>query len=306
MNRLFTIDARSILPLAAACACWGTATVITKGLLASVSPLTLLAVQLTFSVAGLWGVVLIRGRRPLSRREMIQQGLLGWLNPGLSYTFSLLGLASATASLSTLLWATEPILILGLAWLVLRERLSGRLSALSTVAILGVLLVSGILGGSALAAEWRSTALILAGVLCCALYTVLARRLNVETDTLFSLAVQQSAALIWAAALWPFERTLAGTATAFPADGPTWIGSGLAGLIYYALAFWFYLRGLRRVSASLAGAMLNLTPVFGVAGGYLFLGERLAPLQWLGAGLILAAVLALVARPAEPAPAASG
>ena len=45
--------------------------------------------------------------------------------------------------------------------------------------------------------------------------------------------------------------------------------------------------------------MLNLTPVFGVAGGYLFLGERLAPLQWLGAGLILAAVLVIVAWPAE-------
>ncbi|MBL8055822.1 MAG: DMT family transporter [Anaerolineales bacterium] len=302
MKRL-TIDTRPILALAAACACWGSATVITKSLLASVSPLTLLALQLTVSVAGLWGLLLIRGRRRLTRREMIQQGLLGWLNPGLSYTFSLLGLAAATASLSTLLWATEPILILGLAWLGLRERLSGRLTALSGVAVLGVLLVSGLLGGSALAAEWQSTVLILAGVLCCALYTVLARRLNAETDTLFSLAVQQSAALIWAAALWPFECTLAGTVTAFPADWPAWIGSGLAGLLYYALAFWFYLHGLRRVRASLAGAMLNLTPVFGVAGGYLFLGERLASLQWLGAGLILAAVLGIVVRPAEPAPA---
>lgn len=51
-------------------------------------------------------------------------------------------------------------------------------------------------------------------------------------------------------------------------------------------AFWFYLGRLSRVRAGLAGAILNLTSVFGVA----------------GAGLILAAVLALMARPAEPAP----
>ncbi len=233
--------------------------------------------------------------------ERLRQVLLGWLNPGLSYTFSLLGLATTTASLSTLLWATEPILILILAWLVLREPLSSRFISLSGVAVQGVLLVGGLLGGSSVAGEWRGMALILAGVFGCALYTVLARRWNIETDTLFSLAIQQSAALAWAAGLWPFERFITATGTAFPPDGPTWLWSALAGLLYYALAFWFYLRGLSRVSASLAGAMLNLTPVFGVAGGYLFLGERLAPPQWLGAGLILASALAIVMRPPEPA-----
>ena len=172
--------------------------------------------------------------------ERLRQVLLGWLNPGLSYTFSLLGLATTTASLSTLLWATEPILILILAWLVLREPLSSRFISLSGVAVQGVLLVGGLLGGSSVAGEWRGMALILAGVFGCALYTVLARRWNIETDTLFSLAIQQSAALAWAAGLWPFERFITATGTAFPPDGPTWLWSALAGLLYYALAFWFY------------------------------------------------------------------
>lgn len=40
---------------------------------------------------------------------------------------------------------------------------------------------------------------------------------------------------------------------------PTWFWSGAAGLLDYALAFWFYLRGLGQVRAGLAGAMLNRT-----------------------------------------------
>jgi drug/metabolite transporter (DMT)-like permease len=64
-------------------------------------------------------------------------------------------------------------------------------------------------------------------------------------------------------------------------------------MLYYALAFWLYLTGLRRIPAALAGLFLNLIPVFGVTTGYL-LGERLGFLQSLGSGLIIAAVGAML------------
>ena len=59
-------------------------------------------------------------------------------------------------------------------------------------------------------------------------------------------------------------------------------------------AFWFYIVGLKRVPASTAGQFLNLIPIFGVTGAAIFLGERLGPMQWLGAILILAAVAGIV------------
>jgi drug/metabolite transporter (DMT)-like permease len=70
--------------------------------------------------------------------------------------------------------------------------------------------------------------------------------------------------------------------------------AGISGVLYYALAFWFYLQGLARVQASMAGVFINLIPIFGIGGAYLFLGERLAPAQWLGAGAILAAVFGIM------------
>lgn len=54
-------------------------------------------------------------------RDTAQLGAIGILNPGLAYTISLLGLTQTTASNSALLWAAEPILIIGFACLILCE-----------------------------------------------------------------------------------------------------------------------------------------------------------------------------------------
>ena len=59
----------------------------------------------------------------------------------------------------------------------------------------------------------------------------------------------------------------------------------------YALAFWCYSIGLKQLPASMAGLFLNLIPIFGLGGAYLFLGERLTLVQWIGGTLILLAVI---------------
>jgi drug/metabolite transporter (DMT)-like permease len=70
-----------------------------------------------------------------------------------------------------------------------------------------------------------------------------------------------------------------------------------SGLVQYALAFWLYLVGLRRLHVGMAGLFLTLTPVFGMVGGMVFLGESATALQLAGAALILAAVATVVTRP---------
>jgi drug/metabolite transporter (DMT)-like permease len=67
-------------------------------------------------------------------------------------------------------------------------------------------------------------------------------------------------------------------------------------VIYYGLAYWFYLSALRHVPASFASASFYLIPVFGVAGGFVLLGERLGPSQWLGAAIVFVAVYAILRR----------
>lgn len=271
-----------------AAACWGLGGVMTKSMLADVPPLTLLVAQLVVSVLFLWAIVLAQKLRLPQRRDALRLGLTGLLNPGLAYTFSLIGLTLTTASMSALLWGTEPILILILAGLILRERLAPTLIGLAAVAMLGMVMILG-LGGNG--GSWLGNALILAGVACCAYYTVITRRLAADADPLLVIAVQQTFALIWALAIWPIELLRGETAVI---SLSTWLWAAVSGLTYYAFAFWFYIVGLKRVPASTAGQFLNLISIFGVAGATIFLGERLGLPQWLGAFLILAAVAGIV------------
>jgi drug/metabolite transporter (DMT)-like permease len=83
--------------------------------------------------------------------------------------------------------------------------------------------------------------------------------------------------------------------TVMPTDlTPLGLASAIgSGVLYYAGAYWFYLGALRHVPASFAAVSFYLIPIVGVAGGALLLGERLDPRQWLGAVIVLAAILAI-------------
>ena len=285
------------LSLVLACALWGIATVISKQLLNSVPPVTLLVLQLSTSVVVLWALTLASGLRSVSSRDLVPVALIGVLNPGLSYTLSMLGLAHTTASVATLLWAAEPAIIIAFAAVVLREAVTARLVALTITAASGVVLVSGLLSNGNLAASSGiGPALILGGVACCALYTVLSRKFACDIDPLLTVTVQQTAGLVFALAIWPFEMKNNGIDAALALPSSAFAGAMITGLLYYAFAFWLYLSGLRRVPASTAGMYLNLTPVIGVTIAFVWLGERLTSPQWLGAGIILASVLALLTQ----------
>ncbi|HET7211548.1 MAG TPA: DMT family transporter [Methyloceanibacter sp.] len=299
-----TIMACSIPPavsLSLACALWGIATVISKAILASVPPITFLVIQLVPSVFVLWILVATRGGHAQTWRGLLPLALLGLLNPGLAYTLSMLGLAQTTASVATLLWAAEPALIVVTAWLLLQETITVRFLAATAAAACGVLLVSGVVGGGhVLTAGAYGSALILGGVFCCALYTVFSRRIASTIDPLPAVAIQQTAGLAWVVAIWPLEPRGDAIGSLAALSNQELLGGTVSGLMYYAAAFWFYLNALRSVPATTASILLNLTPVFGVATAYVFLGERLTASQWLGAAIILISVLALLTWAAAP------
>ncbi|MBB3044447.1 EamA family transporter [Nocardioides sp. LMS-CY] len=295
----------AIVALVAAAACWGLGTVVSKQVVDDVTPLTLLPVQLAASCALLAGAAVLR-RAPFAwTAPMRRLALLGVLNPGAAYALGLIGLTSITASMYVLLWALEPVLILLLAALVLRERIPPGLAVLVAVAVLGVLVVVYRPGA---AGDPVGIALTVASVGFCAAYAVLTRRLLLDDSALAVVLVQQAAALGFAAVLATVV-TLAG-GTGWSLAGPdvvTWLVAAASGVVYYGLGFWFFITALRLVPASYAGAFLPLIPVFGLAAGYLA-GERLALTQWVGAAGIVAATVAIAlrGRAADPVEASRG
>jgi drug/metabolite transporter (DMT)-like permease len=291
---------RNVALLAGAAASWGLGTVVSKQAVAEMPALTLLVIQLAVSVAVMALVVRARGERLPASREGRLLGRLGLLNPGLAYALSLVGLTGITASLAVLLWATEPILILILAAVVLGERTGRLVIAASAVAIAGLLLVVAdpAAGGSGI-----GIALTIAGVVVCALYTVLTRRWLLGTDATFPVVLSQQ---LWALGLIAVVVPIAaatGQAVVPASLSPAGLASAaVSGLLYYALAYSCYLTALRAVRAPIAAAAFYLIPVFGLAGAFVA-GERLVPAQWIGAAVVVAAVAVITTRIAqEPQP----
>jgi hypothetical protein len=114
---------------------------VSKQVVDDIAPLTLLPVQLTVSCVFLFFVTLVRREPLIWSPPMRRLAALGVLNPGIGYALGLIGLTTITASMSVLLWGLEPVVILLLATLVLRERIPPLLALAVAVAMTGVLIV---------------------------------------------------------------------------------------------------------------------------------------------------------------------
>lgn len=284
-----TTSYRHALLLVAATACWGLGTVLSKRVLdQGVAPLTLLAIELLSSSLLLSMVALLLRVRLHWSLSLAKLALLGILNPGVAYALGLLGLVTISASLSVLLWATEPVLIMLLAVVLLREQVAAATVVAVAVALVGVLLVlyrpgaSGAVGG---------IALTVGAVTACAFYAVLTRWLLLNDSSLTVVLVQQVAALAFAVVLAVGAWLSGSSGLGLPSDAATWVLAAASGTVYYGLAFWFFIAGLRGVPASIAGSLLPLIPVFGLAAAYLA-GDLLTDRQGIGAALVVTATAA--------------
>jgi drug/metabolite transporter (DMT)-like permease len=290
---------RNVAFLILAAACWGIGTVVSKQAVAEIPALTLLAGQLAISV-GFLGILARLRRVPMpSGRDGRILGRLGLLNPGLAYALSLVGLTEITASLSVLLWATEPILILLLAAAVLGERLGGPILVPTAAAIAGLALV---VFDPAASGSFTGVALTVAGVGVCAVYSVATRRWlpGASDSTLGVVLAQQIHALGLAVAVVAGLAVLGEPAAPSPVSAAALASAAVSGLLYYAFAYLFYLSALRVLPASVAASSFYLIPLFGVGAAWL-VGERLEPLQWLGAVVVVVAVAVITTWPLRDA-----
>lgn len=286
---------RDVAALVLASVCWGLGTVISKAALIEVPPLTLLAIQLAASLVVLGVLMRHRGISFRTQGSPLL-GRLGLLNPGVAYALSLLGLSTITASLSVLLWALEPLMILALAAWFLRERMTPAFVALSLVAIAGMTLI--IYDPSSGASQMIGIVLTVGGIGCCAVYSVVTRRWIPDARETSQVVLAQQAHALGLALVLVLVVGLAGGQVAPTSLTPTGLASAIgSGALYYAGAYWFYLGALRRVPASFAAVSFYLIPIVGVAAGTIFLGERLDLQQWMGVVIVLGAVLAIIRQP---------
>ncbi len=82
----------------------------------------------------------------------------------------------------------------------------------------------------------------------------------------------------------------------FQVPGRVWFGIGYLAFLSTLIGYWFYLEGVKRLSASRAAIFQNLVPIFGVGLSVILLGEIFDPLIHISSILLIITGITLVNR----------
>jgi len=284
------VSAGDLLRLAVLAACWGLAFVFIRvavlplGAFALVELRALLGCLVLLLYASMSGVA-IEWRR--NWRKFVIFGALGSAFP-----FTLIALAQTvlSASLAVVLVTMAPLFSALIAAFWLGDRMTVRKTGGLLLGLVGVAFLTGFKPDSAGAAPPWAVALALATA---ALYGVAGVYSKRSLAGIAPLAAAAGSQLGAALLLLPL-------ALVFPPNAAPslvqWLNVAALAVFSSALAFILYFRLIDSIGPVKTVSVNYLTPLFGVAGGVLVLGEPLSANLLIGLAMILAGVTLVLGR----------
>jgi probable blue pigment (indigoidine) exporter len=207
------------------------------------------------------------------------------LNYGLFIVLNTLSLVWLKASEAVVITYTLPVWASLLAWPMLGERPTVRKILALVLALGGVALL---VGADADGASWRTLPAALLGLAAAfsfGLGTVLAKKHPLRLPPTTAVAWQAFLGMLLVVALASFEQPHWGNVTA-----GGWASIAFIAAIPLSVAYLTWFRALRLVPASTAATTVLLSPVVGVIGSGVLLGETFGPRQIVALVTTLAGV----------------
>lgn len=273
--------------LALAASIWGGMYVVSKIVLAVISPLDLVWIRYVIALAALVTLGLAtRQSWRIARRDILLIASIGLVGYGVSIWAQFLGTALSSAQMGAVITSATPAFMVIFARLLLGERITVRKALSMGLATCGVLLIVGI-GGLHRSQQLGGLVLGIAA-LTWALMSVLVKRV----PTRYSLLVVTTYAMLFAAViLTPVAVVDAPRILRALVRPGIWEDVLFLGVVSTAGAFYLWNRGLQMVDAASGGLYFFLQPLVGTVLGWLWLGEQVGVSFWMGAALIFGGVV---------------
>jgi drug/metabolite transporter (DMT)-like permease len=262
--------------------------------LANVEPATAAVFRCLYALPVLWFLARAEERRfgpraPGQRRLAIIAGLffaadlVAW-----HYAIQMVG-----AGLATVLGNTQVVFVAIAAWLFFGERITARLVGALVIALSGVVLISGILGGEAYGED--PVAGVILGLFTGAMYAgfLLVQRLGNRDPR------RPAGPLLDATASSAAASAVAGLVLGQITFLPSWPAHGWLVVLALSAQVVGYLLisvALPRLPSAVTSIVLLIQPVAAVGLAMLILGEAPSPTQLLGVGMVVGGVLLATAR----------
>ncbi|HEU5169178.1 MAG TPA: DMT family transporter, partial [Gemmatimonadales bacterium] len=268
---------------------WGTNFTAMKIGLEAMPPLAFTALRFVSSSLLLCAILRIRtGRLSIPKGlfwPLVGLGVLGNTLYQLAFT---IGLALSTATNCALILSTMPAVVATLGHLTGVEHATRRMWWGIGIATVGVALVVAARGVAFTASTLRGDLLAIAATLFWASYTLGLRRLpkTISTLEVTTLATLTGTPGLVLAGL-PAILGLGWGAVPLRA----WLAMAYASVLSLVVAYFIWNASVARVGSNRTAIYMCITPIVAAIVAWLVLGERLLPLQGVGAVLIVAGVL---------------
>ncbi len=272
------------LLLFALSAMWGSAFLFIKLGVATVPPATLVAGRLALGAIILYAALCWRGLRlPRLGRDWWPYAVLAVVGNAAPFYLISWGQQTITSALAGILMAIMPLTTLLLAhFYVAGDRITAWRIAGFTIGFGGIVVLMGPSALAGLDADLVAELAVLAGAVCYAANSVLARRL-ISADFLVAATAVLIAGtvLVLPLALW-FDQPWTLTPSAESVAAIVWLGIGPT-----ALATILYFQLIATAGPTFMSLVNYLSPVIALAAGVLLLGEQPGPRAFAGLALIL-------------------
>ncbi len=268
-----------------AAALWGVSFYFQKEAMAHVGPWTFIAARAALAVLALTPFAIVEHRRQPTRGAhmgLARLAMLGGATFLLAAYLQQSGLQTASVTNTGFLTSLYVVLTPVVAWIALRVAPPRIVWPAIGLSFAGTWL----LGGGTLGGLGHGDALVLASALFWATHCVVTGHASQHqrplTFTAIQFGVVTAVAILAALA---FEQPTIGSlqAAAMPIL--------FVGLVATALTFTLFAIAVRHTTPPEAAVILSAESLFAAAAGAIMLGERLSPVSWAGAGLMIAAVL---------------
>lgn len=274
---------------------WGLSFVATKVALQSFTPFCLIFAR--FSAASIFfGYLLFRKNAPLIHRSTFKKiFLLALFQPGLYFFFETYGLKYTTATKTSLIIATIPVVVMVLSIIFLKERVRMINLAGILISLLGISLL--VFGGTELTGIEEvilGDLLVFGAVFSAAIYMIFTRHLGktIRPTQITGLQMIFGTVIFFPFFLWDQASMQWHMVTMESIIAVT-------GLIIFATigAFLCYNFALSKIEATKVSVFINVIPIITAIAAWALLGESLTPTQMTG-GLIVIGAVCLANYPA--------
>lgn len=275
----------------------GMAAAVTRYVIDDVDPITLAAFRFGIGFLFLLPLALLARSRWPARQDWIGVTSLGFLFFAFFFVVYNISLSHTTAARGTLALSTLPLMTMVVAALLGSEAMTARktLGVLIAMAGVAVALLWGLT--SAPEGAWRGDLLMIGATLCMAFYTVWSQPAIARSSPLGFITASMG---IGAAALVVIATATGGFAAATAFGTPQWSAIGYLALFGGAAAFYLWVFGLQRASATRVANTLTINPVAAALLATILLGEPIGLNLVFGIAAVFVGIWIASTEPSRP------